>query len=59
MATCYPNAADAKHLADKFAAWDFELSEADMTRISALDQNQSSFGLDPNVYQSDRGRIEA
>ncbi len=54
-----PKAADAKHLADNFAAWDFELSEADMTRISALDQNQSSFGLDPNVYQSDRGRIEA
>ena len=25
-----------------------------MARISALDQNQSSFGLDPNIYQSDR-----
>ena len=54
-----PKAADAKHLADNFAAWEFELSEEDMARISALDQNQSSFGLDPNVYQSDRGRIEA
>lgn len=53
-----PKAADAKHLADNFAAWEFELSDADMARISALDQNHSSFGLDPNVYQSDRGRIE-
>ena len=54
-----PKAADARHLADNVAAWDFELSEDDMARISALDQNQSSFGLDPNVDQSDRGRIEA
>jgi len=49
-----PKAADARHLADNGAAWDFALSEADMARISALDQNQSSFGLDPNIYQSDR-----
>lgn len=54
-----PKAADTKHLADNAAAWDFELSEADMTRISSLDQNQSSFDLDPMTYQSERGRIES
>jgi len=54
-----PKAADTKHLADNAAAWDFELSEADMTRISALDQNRSSFDLDPMTYQSERGRIES
>ena len=54
-----PKAADTKHLADNVAAWDFELSEADMTRISSLDQNQSSFDLDPMTYQSERGRIES
>jgi len=51
-----PKAADSKHLADNFAAWDFELSEIDMDQISSLDQNQSSFGLDPMTYQSERGR---
>lgn len=51
-----PKAANSKHLADNFAAWDFELSQPDMARISLLDQNQSSFGLDPMTYQSERGR---
>lgn len=54
-----PKAANTRHLADNFAAWDFELSHADMTRISSLDQNQSSFGLDPMTYESERGRIES
>ncbi len=54
-----PKAADAKHLADNYAAWDFELSDADMASIAALDGNQSAFGLDPMTYQSDRGRIDA
>lgn len=54
-----PKAADTEHLADNVAAWDFELSEADMTRISSLDQNRSSFDLDPMTYQSERGRIES
>lgn len=51
-----PKAANSKHLADNFAAWGFELSKSDMARISSLDQNQSSFGLDPMTYQSERGR---
>ena len=54
-----PKAADSKHLADNGAAWDFELSQADMTRVSSLDQNRSSFDLDPMTYQSERGRIES
>jgi len=54
-----PKAADTKHLADNVAAWDFELSEEDMARISSLDQNKSSFDLDPMTYESERGRIEA
>ena len=54
-----PKAADTQHLADNFAAWDFELSEVDMARISSLDRNRSSFDLDPMIYQSDRGRIES
>lgn len=54
-----PKAADTKHLADNVAAWDFELSEEDMARISSLDQNRSSFDLDPMTYQSERGRIES
>lgn len=53
-----PKAANAKHLADNFAAWDFQLTESDMARISGLDLNMSSFGLDPTIYQSDRGRLE-
>ncbi|WP_062018395.1 aldo/keto reductase [Aureimonas sp. AU4] len=54
-----PKAAETRHLADNYAAWDFELSDADMASISSLDRNQSSFDLDPMTYESERGRIES
>lgn len=53
-----PKAADARHLADNLAAWDFVLDEADMARIATLDSRESAFGVDPVQHQSDRGRID-
>ncbi len=53
-----PKAADTQHLADNFGAWDFVLSDADMARIEAMDASVSSFGADPMLHESERGRID-
>lgn len=53
-----PKAADTRHLADNFGAWEFALSDGDMARIDALDASVSSFGADPLLHQSERGRID-
>ena len=53
-----PKAADKRHLADNFGAWDFTLDAADMARIDALDSPDGGFGPDPMEHQTDRGVLE-
>jgi 2,5-diketo-D-gluconate reductase A len=54
-----PKTANSGRLAENIGAWDFELNQADMTRIDDLDEGKSAFGADPMTHQTDRGRIEA
>jgi 2,5-diketo-D-gluconate reductase A len=53
-----PKTANPARLAENIGAWDFELDDADMARIDALDEGKSAFGSDPMTHQTDRGRIE-
>lgn len=50
-----PKAADARHLADNYAAWDFALDDADMSLIDRLNDPEGRFGPSPLVHHSDRG----
>lgn len=45
----FPKSVNPKRMAENFAIFDFELSEADMTRISGMNRNERT-GPDPDTF---------